>query len=97
MDRVQGAVSSAAATRTCGWSDRLAALALFRPGSPCTRSAPTRRRQTIVQALGRNLLDNRIFNSGHQIAPGLAMPDIKNNQSHDDVVKSDLNQCLLVS
>jgi dynein heavy chain len=35
----------------------------------------------VVQALGRNLLDNRIFNSGHQIAPGLAMPDIKNNQS----------------
>ena len=33
----------------------------------------------VVQALGRNLLDNRIFTVGHNIAPGLPMPDMGNN------------------
>ena len=31
----------------------------------------------VVQALGRSLLDNRIFTPGHHIAPGLPMPNIE--------------------
>ena len=31
----------------------------------------------VVQALGRSLLDNRIFTPGHHLAPGLPMPDME--------------------
>ena len=37
----RGAALSAAASRTCGCLDRLAALALRRPGIPCTRLTPS--------------------------------------------------------
>jgi dynein heavy chain len=42
----------------------------------------------VVQALGRNLLDNRIFTSGYHIAPGLAMPEFKSQNKSNSQKKN---------